>query len=223
VARWWSALGWDGRWALAALAACLLLGAFVMLAGGTNPVDASVQEAASGHPGLAEAGGWASYLLPRTVQLLLLAALVLLGLAGEWAAVLAIVAVFALADAPTSGLKLLFARERPPGASLRSFAYPSGHATGASSQWGFLLLVSIPRLFGAERPSRRMVAAWVLLGGLGALARVAEGEHWLTDVIGGFLWGAALCLAVSRLSRLPHARWRRRAAEAPPARPPAEA
>jgi undecaprenyl-diphosphatase len=178
------------------------LGAAVLLAGGTNPLDDAVQRAASGRPALQDAGGWASYLLPRIVQLLLLATLVLLALAGEWAAVVAIVAAFALADLPTSELKEMFARARPPTAHLRSFAYPSGHATGASSQWGFLFLVSIPRLLGAERPSRWMVAAWALFGSLGALARVAEGEHWLTDVAGGFLWGAALALATSRLSRL---------------------
>lgn len=179
-----------------------------MLAGGTNPVDDAVQRAASGHPALREAGQWTSFLLPRAVQLVLAVLLVLLALAGEWAAVLAIVALFALADASTTGLKDLFARARPPTAHLGNFAYPSGHATGASSQWGYLFLVSIPRLLGAERPSRRMVAAWVVFSSLGALARVAEGEHWLTDVAGGFLLGTALALAASRLSRV---RWRRRA------------
>ena len=193
-------LRWDGWTAVLALAGCLALGALVS-SPGPNGLDAAVQRAASGHPGLADAAAWVGWLLPFVVQVLLLAALVLLLLAGEWRLALAIAVLLFAGDSAVDTLKGLFARVRPDTATFSSFSYPSGHAASAAAQWGFLFLAALPALVGHERPPRWMAVAWLVPTVACAAARVLEGEHWATDVLGGALLGVALACLASRLGR----------------------
>ncbi len=184
---------WDERWGLTAIAACLAMGALVSWTPGPNVLDAAVQQLAANHDGLADEAAWAGWLLPYVAQTALLLAFALLFIAGDWRTPLAVLGTFAVADLLSTGLKHLFGRIRPETASLGSFAYPSSHAAGAAMQMGFLFLVVLPALSGDERPRRWWVAAWLVSSAVGALARVLEGEHWLTDVVGGFLLGAKPC------------------------------
>lgn len=208
-------LGQDGAVALLALATCLLIGYSLSTLDGPPAVDEALIAEAGRHPGVAAAAGVYSVVMPYVAIAAMAAVVGLLALAGEWRAAFAVLAAFALADLPQSTLKELFDRARPDGSGLPTHSYPSGHATSAAFHWGLVLLVGIPRLLGAERPSRRLVAAWLALAAVGALARVAERHHWPTDVLGGFLLGAALCLGLRRLSRAP--------APATPRTPPAAA
>lgn len=102
-------------------------------------------------------------------------------------------------------LKLVFARHRPGLADLATWSFPSGHATGSIAFFG-LLAYFVLRAGGP--PGRRVLAvagaalAVLLIGA----SRVYLGEHYPTDVLGGwavgFTWLASAVTAVET--------WRRR-------------
>ena len=73
-------------------------------------------------------------------------------------------------------------------------SYPSGHAATASV---CLLLVAFLLCSALGRRSRRgVVVAAAALGGAVAWATVALGFHWVSDVVGGLLVGAAWATGV---------------------------
>ncbi len=82
-----------------------------------------------------------------------------------------------------------------------SFGFPSGHVFGDVLVAGLLVWVcwhSLPRRAGLAGLA---VAAVVLA--LAGPSRVAVGAHWPSDILGGYLWGAAalvgLLLAAERI------------------------
>ncbi|GAA0940073.1 phosphatase PAP2 family protein [Pseudonocardia zijingensis] len=105
-------------------------------------------------------------------------------------------------------LKQLFGRPRPPedGQLVHavSESLPSGHATTAVVVIGALVVLAWP----SRRPAARaaMVTAAALWVGAVGLTRVYLGVHWFSDVLAGWLVGAAwLALCVAARSR-----WRTR-------------
>jgi membrane-associated phospholipid phosphatase len=75
-------------------------------------------------------------------------------------------------------------------------AFPSGHALNATLGCGVILLVLLPVLPGRRvRALGWALAATVALGT--SYTRVALGVHWLSDVLGGILLGAAVLLATA--------------------------
>ena len=93
--------------------------------------------------------------------------------------------------------KLLFHRVRPADALLleQSYSFPSGHATIAIALYGFLAYLAIrfsPNFIRQVRIFFTMFLFAVLLG----LSRIVLNEHYLSDVLGGFLVGT-LWLIVS--------------------------
>jgi undecaprenyl-diphosphatase len=109
--------------------------------------------------------------------------------------------VLFLADATSEGVLLLIKaavdRPRPEGAVLSDViataSFPSSHAARAT-----LVLALV--LFAAGRAAGRRVAQPVLALSVAVgvvflllvgVARVAIGEHWPSDVFGGYLFGAA--------------------------------
>ena len=109
------------------------------------------------------------------------------------------------AEALNPLLKLLFARHRPGLADLATYSFPSGHATGSMAWFGLLTYLA----FRAGGPlwRRVLVVAGSLLAVLliGA-SRVYLGEHYPTDVVGG--WAVGLVWLASAITAIET--WRRR-------------
>ncbi|WP_194820681.1 phosphatase PAP2 family protein [Micromonospora sp. S-DT3-3-22] len=104
-------------------------------------------------------------------------------------------------------LKALVGRLRPvvdvPVASAPGNSFPSGHALGSFVAYGALLLVFLPAMSPRWRKPAITVAA-VLVALIG-LTRIALGVHFVSDVIGGWLLGAAWLGVTAYAFRL----WRR--------------
>jgi membrane-associated phospholipid phosphatase len=76
------------------------------------------------------------------------------------------------------------------------FAFPSGHAGGATALGIVAALLLIGVLRAAPRTSAALLAAGaVLSGGTMAVALVASRDHYPTDTIGGFCIAVAVVLA----------------------------
>jgi membrane-associated phospholipid phosphatase len=91
------------------------------------------------------------------------------------------------------GTKVLVERPRPSGFS---FGFPSGHTTAAAT-----LAFIVVYLVGREPLPRllRYAIQAVALAGMVLVgwARIELGAHWPTDVLGGFLLGAACAAAAA--------------------------
>jgi membrane-associated phospholipid phosphatase len=89
-------------------------------------------------------------------------------------------------------------RTRPvlvnPVAHERGASFPSGHAQAAVVGYAVLLLVFLPVLHGARRWLAVGVAVLMVLG-IG-LSRVALGVHYVSDVLAGYVLGAAWATAM---------------------------
>jgi membrane-associated phospholipid phosphatase len=96
-------------------------------------------------------------------------------------------------------VKLAVHRARPilpnPVAHASGASFPSGHAQGAVVGYAVLLLVFLPVLRGATR--RLLVAAAVMMVLAIGFSRVALGVHYLSDVLAGYLLGAAWVTATT--------------------------
>ncbi|MER7571519.1 phosphatase PAP2 family protein [Streptomyces sp. NPDC126514] len=93
------------------------------------------------------------------------------------------------------GLKAAVDRARPvwpdPVDSAHYAAFPSGHAMTATVVCGLLLYLLHRHGVGAAVWRTAVMVAVVSVAGVG-LTRVWLGVHWASDVVGGWLMGAAL-------------------------------
>jgi membrane-associated phospholipid phosphatase len=97
-------------------------------------------------------------------------------------------------------VKVLVARQRPAADLVHvlnpatGYSFPSGHAVFYT--WVAVMLASAlaPKLRPSARPFLWLAAALVIL--IACTARVYEGVHWPTDVIGGFLLALGWCAFV---------------------------
>ncbi|WP_248965797.1 phosphatase PAP2 family protein [Sphaerisporangium perillae] len=97
------------------------------------------------------------------------------------------------------GLKVVVARARPhlpnpvdlaPGSS-----FPSGHAVNVTLGVGVLMLLILPLLSHRQKVIAWTVGAVIVLGV--AYTRVALGVHWVSDVVAGVVFGAAVVAATT--------------------------
>ncbi|GAB1641959.1 phosphatase PAP2 family protein [Krasilnikovia sp. MM14-A1259] len=90
-------------------------------------------------------------------------------------------------------LKTLVGRVRPivdvPVAAAPGNSFPSGHALGSMVVYGALLLVFLPAVRRGGRPFLAAGAALIVVS-IG-VSRAALGVHYLSDVVAGWLLGAA--------------------------------
>ncbi|OKH98579.1 hypothetical protein A6A06_28635 [Streptomyces sp. CB02923] len=137
---------------------------------------------------------------PWTLRALLAVAFIALLRRGQWLLGCWVVVTAAVGTALQQVLKALVGRHRPvwpdPVDSAHYAAFPSGHAMTAAVVGGLALWLL--RLYGARRRWRWAAAALVAgsVAGVG-FTRVYLGVHWATDVLGGWLLGAALVAAAS--------------------------
>ncbi|WP_055556669.1 phosphatase PAP2 family protein [Streptomyces sp. NBRC 110028] len=106
-----------------------------------------------------------------------------------------VVATAAAGTALQQGVKALLDRPRPhwvnPVDSAHYAAFPSGHALTATVTFGLLLWLL--KLHGAPALWQRLVTTVAAVSVLGVgFTRLYLGVHWPTDVLGGWLLGAAL-------------------------------
>ncbi|MFF1476921.1 phosphatase PAP2 family protein [Streptomyces sp. NPDC058301] len=130
-----------------------------------------------------------------TMRALLAVVVLALLVRGERRLALSAAATSALGTFVQQGTKAALGRERPswpdPVDSASYAAFPSGHALTVTVTFGLLLWLAVAR--GARPAVRRAVAAVGALSVLGVgFTRIYLGVHWLSDVVGGWLIGAAL-------------------------------
>jgi len=82
-----------------------------------------------------------------------------------------------------------------PVAREQGLSFPSGHAQAAVVGYAVLLLVFLPLLHGAWR--RAAIAVAVIMVSAIGFSRVALGVHYVSDVVGGFVLGAAWVAAMA--------------------------
>jgi membrane-associated phospholipid phosphatase len=82
-----------------------------------------------------------------------------------------------------------------PVAHEPGMSFPSGHAQSAIVGYSILLLVFLPILHGIWRRAAVTIAVLMVLA-IG-FSRIALGVHYLSDVVGGFVLGAAWVAAMA--------------------------
>jgi membrane-associated phospholipid phosphatase len=100
-----------------------------------------------------------------------------------------------------AGVKTAVHRLRPvlvhPVAHEPGLSFPSGHAQAAIVGYAVLLLVFLPILHGVWR--RLAITLAVLMVLAIGFSRIALGVHYLSDVVGGYVLGAAWVAAMAAL------------------------
>jgi undecaprenyl-diphosphatase len=112
-------------------------------------------------------------------------------------------------------LKVLVGRLRPvvgdPVAHAPGNSFPSGHALGSMVVYGALLLVFLPAVRDRWRPL--FIALMALIVAAVGFTRISLGVHFLSDVLAGWLLGAAWLGVTAYAFRV----WRREAGHPVPA------
>jgi undecaprenyl-diphosphatase len=130
---------------------------------------------------------------PAGMTVLALAIGLLLGVVWRWWPPAVVLAVTA---AGVIGLTVVFkaalGRARPPlaqaVAAADGYGFPSGHAAAAAAVCGAAAWLCSVRM----RSWRGRVAVWAaaaMLAALVGISRVYLGVHWVSDVIGGWIFG----------------------------------
>jgi undecaprenyl-diphosphatase len=130
-----------------------------------------------------------------------------------------VVAAFVGAELLVVGFKDLWARARPPEAlhlvPVSDYSMPSGHSVESVAVLGMLAVV-IWRSTGSGRLRATGVAVTLVPIAVIGLSRLYLGVHWFTDVLAGWLLGAAwLALCTGLLSSAP-SRTDHKASTSPP-------
>jgi undecaprenyl-diphosphatase len=174
------------------------------------------------HPDLVDAAQvWSTVFGPGPLRVLVLVVAVLLWWRG--ARRTAIWAVITMAAGGVLGavLKLIFGRGRPdlldPVAHAPGYSFPSGHALNAALAASVLVLALLPVADRVRDDARRRLLRWsmwavaAVVTAITGLCRIALGVHWTSDVLGGWVLGAALAAATTAA----FATWLRRPAAEP--------
>jgi undecaprenyl-diphosphatase len=121
------------------------------------------------------------------------------------AATAALVGATAIGEAILNdALKSIFDRARPDlvahGVETSSTSFPSGHAMAAAAVY-LTLAALLVRTQKSRAAKIAIISAAVLIAVLIGISRIYLGVHWPTDVIGGWLAGAAWALICWEIAR----------------------
>ena len=72
-----------------------------------------------------------------------------------------------------------------------SKSFPSGHAATALAGWGWLFVLANRLLKGKQLWQKASLGCITLVIALAGPSRTYLGEHWPSDVVGGYLYGGA--------------------------------
>ena len=119
---------------------------------------------------------------------------------GDWRVALFMVTTPLIGGAISTVVKVVVDRERPqfdePLAHAFGKSFPSGHAMSSTVGYGTLLIAFLPLI--PPKWKRRAVVGYVMLVLCIAASRLGLGVHFLSDVVGGIVLGAAwLCTSVA--------------------------
>jgi undecaprenyl-diphosphatase len=200
------------------LAGCGFVG-FVMLAGRVHQPGFTAQDFAITQQFHQDTGGGLETILivlgefGRSILVFIVLELVVwLGLRRQWREIVALLAVacgaFALNEVVRHALAAPRIPLHAPFVPIRDTGFPSGHAMMATVLYGLLLWAAFPRI----PRELRLVAAvsTVCLVLLVGYTRMFFGDHYLSDVLGGYTLGMSwLAACIAMLSWL-GIRWRGR-------------
>ncbi len=171
-------------------------------------VGDALHRSAVGEPGITHANRILSDWVwdPWTMRALVAVVFAWLLWQGERLLALWTAATSAVGSLVQQGLKAAVGRERPewpdPVDTAHFAAWPSGHAMTAVVTCGLLLWLLRLRGAGSGPRTAVLVAAAVSCVGVG-VTRMYLGVHWMSDVLGGWLLGAAVvALSVMAYGRL---------------------
>ena len=129
--------------------------------------------------------------------------------AGAHREALFLLAATAIAEALDIGVKLIVARPRPDeflirvAQALHDPSFPSGHVVQYTVFYGFLFVLVYIHMKHSFRRTLLLGVLMFLIVGVG-VSRVYLGEHWPSDVVGGYLLGSVwlgVCVWAYRLTR----------------------
>jgi undecaprenyl-diphosphatase len=144
----------------------------------------------------------------RLVWFLPLAFLAVMLLGRRWFGALSVLVAAVSGLLLGDALKLLVARVRPSVELVRVYEPSGGYGfPSTTALLSVVLLGTVCYLVWREGPRRPLLAALLCVSLLSVLAsgisRVRAGEHWATDVLGGWLFGSAWLLVLMVI----HRRW----------------
>jgi undecaprenyl-diphosphatase len=183
------------------LLALLVLGSWTPLHRLDEQVTVTLHAYAVGHPGWVDLmTAWSAVFAPWPLRMGALALVIWLARRGARRLALWVITTMVTGGLLGVGLKLLVGRDRPdlldPVTRAAGYSFPSGHALNAALAAGVLLLVVLPM---ARSPWARgtVWAAAATVAVVTGLSRVAIGVHYSSDVLGGWLLGAAVVAATA--------------------------
>ncbi|GAA0503933.1 phosphatase PAP2 family protein [Paractinoplanes deccanensis] len=98
-------------------------------------------------------------------------------------------------------LKLLFERHRPsfldPVASAVGYSFPSGHALNNALGAAVFVLALLPLVRHRPRARLALLIAGVVIPAVTGAFRVGLGVHYVSDVVGGWIFGLAVVAATT--------------------------
>jgi membrane-associated phospholipid phosphatase len=171
------------------------------------PVDLTITQAIQGVPApwfhaLMVAVSWPGF-PPQVYIAVVLVAILFYALHRRRAAVYLVASSVSI-DIVIQGVKLLVDRPRPspalvhvliPGLNGGHWSFPSGHTESFVVAFGFILYVA----YTEWRPNIARTAAIIcglLMIALIGVSRIDSGEHWFSDVVGGYMLGTIFLLAL---------------------------
>jgi undecaprenyl-diphosphatase len=143
--------------------------------------------------------GWVFVIttLGSTYVLIAVALLAALGLAlrGRWRSAIALVVAYAVTDLTVAVVKLVVERPRPEAnlTEAGGFSFPSGHSAMSMAVYGCLAFALARACRGFPRVACALVGA-ALVVAIG-LSRIYLGVHYPSDVLAGWITGAAIVIA----------------------------